>query len=591
MQLDRQKHWQFLEDELRAQTEVFEQKFNAEARSLLTEFEEMFVGQFLSFKDGVMVMKFPNSRNLPRKGEHLFCMVLPKDLRNYRNWGSKTYRDLFNERFKGTECACVWIAKSDDPRFSLVGFRKVELEFADFLVDNNAQGTILVFAPQRLPIDYIANLQRLVNDRNSLAVASVLDADYVHRKWSAVPIRNKGVASFVRKQLALSDTMILQGPPGTGKTYMIAQLCEMLCAEGKSVLVTALTNRALMEIAEKPSLRQMLSVGKIMKTNMTSDESNELPKLEPIKHIVPTPGSLVLSTYYIASGFAAELGSDSPFDFVIMDEASQALTAMFAAAKKIGKTNLWVGDTKQLSPIVALNEDRIRDFGYAEMVDGLGLLSEASANPIYQLTTTYRYGQRAADYTGLFYNGTLVSNESPSVAFPEGIERIVSRRGGPALVLTDMGISDYTPKFAIQMATYIVGCIIKESPKKNVAVLTCMIRTVKALQKSIIQTVGAHKNVFVETIARVQGLTTDVTVLVIPNVSYIRTLEPHLFNVATSRAKEHTIIIADKDIMGYSTMDAEVRSFIEKLSREQMVYVPARLDAKMLTDSGLGLLS
>lgn len=159
------------------------------------------------------------------------------------------------------------------------------------------------------------------------------------------------------------------------------------------------------------------------------------------------------------------------------------------------------------------------------------------------------------------------------------------------MVLTDMGISDYTPKFAIQMATYIVGCIIKESPKKNVAVLTCMIRTVKALQKSIIQTVGAHKNVFVETIARVQGLTTDVTVLVIPNVSYIRTLEPHLFNVATSRAKEHTIIIADKDIMGYSTMDAEVRSFIEKLSREQMVYVPARLDAKMLTDSGLGLLS
>jgi hypothetical protein len=35
---------------------------------------------------------------------------------------------------------------------------------------------------------------------------------------------------------------------------MIAELCAKLCAEGKSVLVTALTNRALMEIAEKQAV-------------------------------------------------------------------------------------------------------------------------------------------------------------------------------------------------------------------------------------------------------------------------------------------------------------------------------------------------
>ena len=79
--------------------------------------------------------------------------------------------------------------------------------------------------------------------------------------------------------------MILQGPPGTGKTYMIAELCARLCKEGFSVLVTALTNRALMEIAEKPAVESLLEEGKIFKTNITTDEHREMSKLEPIKQI------------------------------------------------------------------------------------------------------------------------------------------------------------------------------------------------------------------------------------------------------------------------------------------------------------------
>ena len=81
-----------------------------------------------------------------------------------------------------------------------------------------------------------------------------------------------------------------------------------LCAEGKSVMVTALTNRALMEIAEKPQLQLLLEEGKIYKTNITKDEYQELKKLQPIKELTPIKSALVLSTYYITSGFAAGLG-------------------------------------------------------------------------------------------------------------------------------------------------------------------------------------------------------------------------------------------------------------------------------------------
>jgi ATP-dependent exoDNAse (exonuclease V) alpha subunit len=72
----------------------------------------------------------------------------------------------------------------------------------------------------------------------------------------------------------------------------------------------------------------------------------------------------------------------------------------------------------------------------------------------------------------------------------------------------------------------------------------------------------------------VQGLTTDITIFFVPDNSIIRTLEPHLFNVATSRAKEHTIIIADKYVFDYPTLDREVRVYLERLRNDRSLYIP-----------------
>ena len=581
MRIGRNSHWQFLEDELKAETEEFNKKFLSKAISLLLESEEMFVGQFLKFRDGEMIMKFPNTRSLPRKGEYLMCMVLPDELRNYHNWGDMTYRDLYKSRYSATEAVCIWHSPADDKRFSLVGFNNISLDFAAYI--EKAPGVILTFAPQWPPIDYIMNLQKIVNNNLSNGVSQVLDTDYQKKDWEPILIKQDNVADFVYTQLNLTGTMILQGPPGTGKTYMIAELCARLCKEGKSVIVTALTNRALMEIAEKPQMQSLLEEGKIYKTNVTKDEYEELHKLQPLKEIMPIPSALVLSTYYITSGFAAALSIEQPFDYVIMDEASQALLTMFAAGRRMGKKNLWVGDTNQLSPIVALNGDRIKFCNYRTMVDGLQVLADNSSWPIYQLTNTYRFGKRSADYTGIFYNGTLVSKNIDKINVLPSIEKILNKDGGPTLVLTDMAASDRTPKFAILLAAYIVGSILSDDKNKEIAVLTCLRKTTRELQKAINQTIPVKANVRIDTVARIQGLTTDITIFFVPNTSYIRTLEPHLFNVATSRAREHTIIIADKNVLEYPILKPKVRAFMEKLKAEQSIYIPStKQDDKML---------
>ena len=46
-------------------------------------------------------------------------------------------------------------------------------------------------------------------------------------------------------------------------------------------------------------------------------------------------------------------------------------------------------------------------------------------------------------------------------------------------------------------------------------------------------------------------------------------LEKRLFNVATSRAKRHTIIIADKNVVTSSTyLDKDVKNYLQKLDNE-----------------------
>lgn len=579
MNIDRKKHWQFLEDELKAETEEFKKTYLTTAISLLKTSQEMYVAQFISFKDGEMIMKFPTSRALPRKGDFLVCMVLPPELQDYRNWGDKTYRDLYNARYNSTECVCIWHSPANDPRYSLVGFSKVSVDFANYIKET--PNIVLTFAPQRPPIDYVINLQKVVEDKYSKGVASVLDANYQTKDWEPILIKQNNVSSFVHSQMTLTDTMILEGPPGTGKTYMIAELCARLCAEGHSVLVTALTNRALMEIAEKPAVKPLLHSHKIFKTNITIDELREIKDLETIKSIAPMPGCLVMSTYFITSGYAADLTVEQPFDFVIMDEASQAILPMFAASRKIGKKNLWVGDIHQLPPIVILNQDRIKFCNYKPLIEGLKLLADNSSSPIYQLTTTYRFGQRSANYTGVFYNDSLVSNESKRFNDLPSMCKILSNEGGPTLILTDMPSGDSTPQFATFMASYIVASILNDSPNKDIAVLSCMKKTTRALQMAITQKVGSKKNLIIDTVARIQGLTTDITIFFVPDYSYIRTLEPHLFNVATSRAKEHTIIIVDKYVLDCCTLERNVRKYLEKLKHEKSIYIPD-------TEHGLG---
>ena len=583
----RQEHWQFLEEELKAQTEAFKQKLETSATFLLQDKEEMFVAQFLKFHEGEMILKFSNNRGIPRQGEYLYCFSVPKADRDYRNWGNKTYGDLIKAKTNYSEIVCIWQAPSDEKDFCIAGFRGVELEFSTYI--ENTVGMILLLGPNKPPFEYIANLQKIVLNSQNAKANLILDQDFTFSDWVPSLLDNKkNIADFVLNQLALQDTIIVKGPPGTGKTYQIAEICEKLCNQGKSVLVTALTNRALIEIVEKPALKKILESHRIFKTKLSVDEARAVENLMPTKDVSPQPGNLILSTFYITSGQAAQTFIEPPFDYVIVDEASQALLGMFAGSAQLGKKNIWIGDTKQLPPVVALSDDKVNRKNYGALVDGLKAISDTASIPVFQLTETHRLTERASVYTGIFYNGSLKSKSKKDVRLtfeelPNNIGKFLNSKGGPTLLKTDLQVGDSKPKNAIFLTVELVKHLLTVNEELHISILTYFVETTKALQKAIFQTVGYHKNLLIETVSRVQGLTTDICIYVVPNTGYHRSLENRLFNVATSRSRRHTIIIADKNVLSRLQVDSEVTQYLLKLNDEYSFEIKVENEQKMLS--------
>ncbi len=582
MYYTREQHKRFLDKELTAISEEYLQKLNAKAISLLSK-NEVYVTQFVklnvgnqdnqetsehSKRTGQIVLRFKKDRGIPRKNEYFSAVILDGNMSLPKNWGDLSWGKLRSHQVEFSEVHCVWQGKADENGFLVCGFTGISVEMAKYLTEKNLQGCVIVLGPQEPPMDYYQNLISIVSNKDAdLPAKFILDFDKKDILWNPKSISsNTSNVSVIFDYLEEHDELVFQGPPGTGKTYLMAALVEKLLQEHKSVLVTAMTNRALIELAQKESLKEFLDNGNIAKTNVSTDELTECKNLEVVnsKEITCIPGTATLSTFYNTSGWAKNCYKEQPFDYVIMDEASQSLFGMIAACRNLGKKVIWIGDQEQMQPIVKLSDETLIRNDYSMLANGFRTLCDNFSYPAFILNETHRLLPNAAALTSIFYHIPLKSVADFTYQLSGMQIDGVSDNGGCSVYLYDMPIGEKAERNACQKAISIVAELLHKNKELEIAVLSKFKASVRMLQNCLVSTVGNIDNVLIDTVERVQGMTCDVCIFFIPNTMMSMSLDRALFNVATSRAKQLTIIVTDKEIVN-TNCDCAVRKFLNMI--------------------------
>ena len=527
-------------------------------------------------EQGFAIFKVRESDKMPRKNSFWTAVYYIDPMSRFRQWGDLSWLEIREKYQKDfSDAYCCWLSKSEDEGFCLVGFKNITVEFANLLTPN----TIVAFGPNDPPLQYLKNL---LTYTESASADHILDAELNTYMWKPTPIEaNENSNKLLLEQLDDSCHLIIQGPPGTGKTYRMANLAKHLLDENKSVLVTALTNQALMELAAKEALEDYIKRGRVSKTSLTIDEARQL-NLQKVNEnkCNPIKGELTLASFYVSSGWPSD---ESAFDYVIMDEASQALYPMIAVSFKLGKKVVWVGDQKQLPPIVLTNEDIINWNNWKDIVNGFNTLCNSTDYKSFLLKNTFRLTKRGAECTGVFYDN-LLHSVSEYQTTPTNISWI-NHQGGPMMEYVALPLGEKAPEVAIHVILSKVKDILATSSKASIAVLCKFKDSIRALQKAFVLGLSVKElpdNIKIETVDRVQGLTIDYCFFLIPNVSTRYSLQSELFNVATSRARYNTIIVADKLLLK-ENMSEDVRKYLLKASNNSFVSFAKTISAGSIT--------
>ena len=565
MEFSKEKHIDFLESELKQQTSNYLTKINNKAIYLMQK-EEIYSTQFVSFKDGQMILRFKNERGIPRKGDYFTAILFKDEKKSFKNWGNINWSNLRKEyQVEYTEVVHIWnTSDENNAHCSLVGFRGVDVDFAEKLVEN----CIVILGPKAPPFEYIKNLISVVEETDK---SNILDFDIKNLDWNPKKLNNENPVETILSELQTSNEIIIQGPPGTGKTYLMSEFIAKLLSQNKSILVTALTNRALMELASKEPLKPFLEKGVIYKSNLKVDEQREIKQLKNATETVVSSGCLMLATFYKSSKIAIEFSNNTSYDYVILDEASQALLAMFEVATLLGKKNIWIGDPFQLPPIVEINDKIIKKRNLKLLINGMETICKNIPLPFYILSNSYRLTERAVKYTGIFYNNNLqsCSPKDFNIALKDSksnIPNFIHPGGGPVLITTSFEVGEYSPKNGITLIVDLVKDLQSlYGTKVKIAILTKFRRSAKEIQKNIVKN---NKHILIDTVEKVQGLTCDITIFFIPN-KYIRmSLNRAIFNVATSRSTGSTLIIADESILSEIDINSDVKKYLSTINND-----------------------
>ena len=553
--------------------------------NLLFRKEEIIVGYVDHVNDnlGHVVLKFPKDK-APRLKVQKSVMVIKKDAKaelgpNVTSWTCSFLEFCKNTQYHSntSDLLPLYYTKKGDSSYDYVGCTGLSTSLYDLFKKSTESGkslSVIVFAPFP-PVDYFNNLVNFLeifHDMPEQMIEPKIDyEDWQPEELQYDPNNETAIPERILQTLEEDNCCILQGPPGTGKSYTIAHIIAKYLTSNKTVCVTTMANKGLVELVQQPPLLPFLRDGKIFKSNLSADERRMVPGLKPIKKgfVVPN-GELFCSTNYVLSqAYNSDCLSKEElpsYDLIIIEEASQAFLASILAFKNLGRKCLIVGDPMQLPPIISNPTKALYNAWNANtQIEGLKTYALGTDVKSYRITTTFRLTKASAELTGIFYSNRFRSVQKNLIDFSLCHSNLFPDGGGVIYHYTQDYTNGIVSGTGLNIVSQVVDEFTKNYPKRSLAIISPFNDTVKQLQKTFL-TETSLQDFTIETIDRIQGMTVDYAILYIPGRNPGFALDERRFNVATSRSRSTTLIISDIPLTNMHSLSSKVAAFIKKCS-------------------------
>lgn len=558
----------------------------------------------IQYETGMVILKCPR-RMAPRLKVQKSVCIVKKGAKqmlgeHITEWKYKWEDFCTNSDFHspGSDMTPMFYVHTGDSSYDYVACSGLSFKLYDILTKSIAAGkslTLIVYNPFP-PVEYFRNLANYMDAFSSneeLNLEPTIDYEAWNPEELAFDEQNPtGISDTIIGTLANNHCCIVQGPPGTGKSYTIASVVSSYLDAGRTVCVTTMANKGLIELIKQKPLQKYVKEGRVSKTNLSVDERKQVSGVkETSADLKVSGGEMLCATNYQLSSVYSEkkmnLYGLPQYDLVVIEEASQAFLTTIVAFKQLGIDCMIVGDPMQLPPIVKLNNPQYKSWNVSTQVEGLKTVALGSHIKSYRIITSFRLTKRSAALTKYFYGNRFVSVKQDYLDFSDANSPLFPSEGGCLYHCTyDVRNGVYSDK-ADSIIRNVINTMERYYPTRSLAIITPFRDSVKELQKRFCAS-NIELDITIETIDRIQGMTVDYAILYVPGRNPGFALEDCRFNVATSRSLSTTLIISDVPLNEFHTVSPTVLKFIhncDKYGGGVRVITSERLEEMPISES------
>jgi DNA replication ATP-dependent helicase Dna2 len=356
--------------------------------------------------------------------------------------------------------------------------------------------------------------------------------------------------------VAAKHLACIQGPPGTGKTKVISLIAKLLVKEGQSVLLTSHTHTAINNALNKIAKENVPTV-KVGSSSSRKGLDSDIKQFEQGSDWEDRPdnGYVIGATPFATCSSRLE---SFDFDTVIFDEASQVTVPLAVMAMRKAKRFVFVGDHKQLPPVV-LSKSVLDEESYSVF----SKLVLGNEDVSVMLNQTYRMNERLSQWPSKqYYGGNLKSADGIAKRLFK-LEKTLSKYKD---VLSDENAFVFIPSPGVNTRTHskeeadlVVGLIQTAVDAglnlSDIGVVTPYRNQAKMIKNQLSEKFGTFtaKEVVTDTVERMQGQERKMIIISLCSTDrqFIHAVanfffQPERLNVAITRPMVKLVLIGPR---------------------------------------------